>query len=74
MTVRHYNDLTNEAIHLPVDERIQLVECILDSLEANGPHTQTGWSQDMKDRISAFRLGGVEAMDFSDYLKKYEVK
>lgn len=74
MTVRHYNDLMAEAIHLPAEQRIKLVERILDSLEANGPHTETGWSQDMKDRISAFRLGGVEAMDFGDYLRKYEVK
>ena len=54
--------------------RMKLVESILDSLDANGAHTETGWSQDMKDRISAFRLGGVEAMDFSDYLRKYEMK
>lgn len=74
MTVRHYIDLTAEAVHLPADQRIKLVERILDSLDAHGAHTETGWSQDVKDRISAFRLGGVEAMDFGDYLRKYEVK
>lgn len=73
MTTR-FHDLATQANHLPPDERIKLVESVLDSLDANGPHTEKGWSQDMKNRISAFRLGGVEAMDFSDYLRKYEEK
>ncbi|MEQ1695162.1 MAG: addiction module protein [Hyphomicrobiaceae bacterium] len=73
MTIR-LNEVTTQALHLSADDRITLIEAIMRSLEVDGPNTEQGWSQDIKDRISAFRLSGIETVDFGDYLRKYEVK
>ena len=64
--------LTRDAVGLPFDERVALVEAVMVSLDADS--FDGVWSQEMRQRLVAYRIGGIEAQDFGDYLKKYEVK
>jgi hypothetical protein len=68
----HVSKLTQDAMALPFDERVALIEAVMVSLDADS--LDGVWSQEMRQRLIAYRIGGIEAQDFGDYLKKYEVK
>lgn len=60
--------LTDEARALPPAERAELVEGILDSLDAADPRLDRLWAGEAADRLAAYRRGEVAAVDLRDVL------
>lgn len=64
-------ELTEQASLLPPIERAELVEGILQSLDATDPSLDRLWSEEAKDRLAAYRRGEVEALDFDEMVAKH---
>jgi putative addiction module component (TIGR02574 family) len=64
-------ELTEQASLLPPIERVELVEGILQSLDATDPSLDQLWSEEAKDRLAAYRRGEVEAVGFDEILAKH---
>lgn len=64
--------LAEGAMALSYDDRVKLIETVLVSLDSD--HLDKVWNQETRNRLLAYRMNGIEAQDFSDYLKKYDVK
>ena len=63
--------LTEQASLLAPIERAELVEGILQSLDATDPNLDQLWAEEAKDRLAAYRRGEVEALDFDETLAKH---
>jgi putative addiction module component (TIGR02574 family) len=57
--------LTEQASFLPPIERAELVEGILQSLDATDPNLDQLWAEEAQDRLAAYRRGELEALDFT---------
>jgi len=55
---------------LPPEERIALVEDVLDSLDRADPGIDQLWAREAADR-AAYRRGEIAAKDLSDVVAKY---
>jgi putative addiction module component (TIGR02574 family) len=64
--------LTEQARALPPQDRIALVEDVLDSLDRADPDIDRLWAQEASDRLAAYRRGELAAKDLSDILAKYQ--
>jgi len=62
-----------QAIQLPPDERLALVEQILDSLDKPDPSLDVLWAAEADDRLAAHRWGEIRAVTLSEVLAKYQV-
>jgi putative addiction module component (TIGR02574 family) len=56
--------LTEEASLLPPIDRAELVEGILQSLDATDPNLDQSWAEEAKDRLAAYRRSELDALDF----------
>jgi putative addiction module component (TIGR02574 family) len=63
--------LTEQASLLPPVERAELVEGILQSLDATDPNLDQLWVEEAQDRLAAYRRGELAALDFDETLAKY---
>jgi Putative addiction module component len=63
--------LTEQASSLPPIERAELVEGILQTLDAADPNLDQLWVEEAKDRLAAYRRGEIEALDFDETLAKH---
>ncbi len=63
--------LTEETSLLPPIERAELVEGILESLDATDPNLDRLWAEEAKDRLAAWRRGELEALDFDETLARH---
>lgn len=63
--------LTEQARALPQQDRIALVEDVLDSLDQTDPGTDRLWAQEASDRLAAYRRGEIAATDLHDIIAKY---
>ncbi len=61
------------AVQLPPDERMALVERILDSLDEPDPTLDALWAKEADDRLAAYRRGEIRAVALSDVVAKYQV-
>jgi putative addiction module component (TIGR02574 family) len=66
--------LAKEAIALRPAERIRLVETILYSLDKIDPDIEKSWITEAEDRYEAYKRGELEAIDWEEIRKKYEVE
>ena len=64
-------ELTEQASLLPPIERAELVEGILETLDATDPSLDQLWAEEAKDRLAAYRRGELEALDLDEILAKY---
>ncbi len=62
--------LAEEAKKLSPQEQAELVEDILQNLEATDPHLDQLWVQGARDRLEAYRSGELGAQDFASTLSK----
>ncbi|MEO8020768.1 addiction module protein [Polaromonas sp.] len=62
-----------QAVQLPPDERLALVEKILDSLDVPDPSLDGLWATETDDRLAAYRRGEIRAVTLSEVLAKYQV-
>jgi len=65
--------LSAQAVKLPPEERMEVVERILDSLDEPDAALDALWTKEADDRLSAYRRGEVKAVALSDVIAKYQV-
>lgn len=63
--------LIEQARALPAEDRIALVEDVLDSLDHADPSIDRLWAREAVDRVAAYRRGELAAKDLSDIVAKY---
>ena len=65
--------LSAQVLQLPPDERLALVEHILDSLDVPDPSLDALWAAEAGDRLAAYRRGEIRAITLTEVLAKYQV-
>ena len=63
--------LIERARALTPEDRIALVEDVLDSLDRSDPDIDRLWTQEATDRLVAYRRGELGAKDLSEVFAKY---
>lgn len=66
--------LIAQAAQLPPEERMAVVERILDSLDEPDASMDALWAREAEDRLAAWRRGEVRAVALSEVIAKYSVK
>ena len=64
--------LRAQAAQLAPEERIQLVERILNSLDQPDAALGVLWANEASDRLAAYRRGEIKAVGLSDVIAKYQ--
>ena len=62
-----------QAMQLPPEDRMALVEHLLDSLDEPDPSLDALWAKEADDRLAAYRRGEISAVALSDVIAKYQV-
>ena len=65
--------LIEQARALSPQDRIALVEEVLDSLDSADPDIDQRWAREASDRLAAYRRGELTAKDLSDIVAKYRM-
>ncbi len=65
--------LSAQAVQLPPNERVALVECILDSLDEPDASLDALWAKEADDRLAAYHRGEIRAVALSEVVAKYQV-
>jgi len=60
--------LSEEARRLSPEERIALVEDLLNSLDPADPEIDKLWAAEARDRLDAYRRGEIEAVTLDEVL------
>ena len=63
--------LGEQARELSPQDRIALVEDVLDSLDQTNPSIDRLWAKEASDRLAAYRRGDISAWDIRDIVAKY---
>jgi len=63
--------LSAQAAKLPPEERVEVVERILDSLDQSDVTLDGLWAKEAADRLAAYRRGEIKAVALSDVITKY---
>ena len=65
--------LSAQAVQLPPEDRMALVERILDSLDEPDASVDALWAKEADDRLTAYQRGEVSAVALSEVIAKYPV-
>lgn len=65
--------ISAQALQLPPNERVALVERILDSLDEPDRSLDALWNQEAQDRLAAYRSGELQSVGLADVIAKYRV-
>ena len=65
--------LSAQVVQLPPEERMQVVERVLDSLHEPDAALDALWAKEADDRLNAYRRGEVKAVALSEVIAKYQV-
>lgn len=65
--------LSAQVVQLPPEERMQVLERILDSLDEPDASLDALWAQEADKRLTAYRRGEVRAVALSEVIAKYQV-
>ena len=65
--------LSAQVTQLPPEERMEMVERILDSLDQPDVTLDALWAKEADDRLAAYRRGEIKAVALSDVIAKYQV-
>ena len=63
-----------QARKLSPDERMELVDDILASVDEPDPTVDRLWAMEAEDRLAAYRRGEIKAVPLQEVLAKYRVK
>jgi putative addiction module component (TIGR02574 family) len=63
--------LGDQARELPPEERIALVEDVLDSLDQTDADIDRLWAREAKERLAAYRRGELAAKGLDEIVAKY---
>lgn len=66
--------LSQQAALLPPVERMELVERILDTLDASDQNLDEQWAREAEDRLIAYRRGEIKALPLGEVLGRYMTK
>jgi putative addiction module component (TIGR02574 family) len=66
--------LCDQALQLPPNERLSLVDQILDTLDACDHSVDSQWAQEAESRLAAYRNGEVHAIPLNEVIAKYVTK
>ncbi|MBE0590358.1 MAG: addiction module protein [Hydrogenophaga sp.] len=64
--------LSAQAMQLPPEERLTLVDELLDTLDVPDAALDALWAKETKSRLAAYRRGEVQALALSDVIAKYQ--
>jgi putative addiction module component (TIGR02574 family) len=64
--------LSAQAMQLPPDERLALVDQLLDSLDEPDASLDALWAKEAESRLAAYRRGEIQAVSLSDVIAKYQ--
>jgi len=64
--------LSAQAMQLPPDERLALVDQLLDTLDEPDATLDALWAKEAESRLAAYRRGEVQALALSDVIAKYQ--
>jgi len=65
--------LSAQVAKLRPEERMEVVERILDSLDEPDATLEALWAAEANDRLAAYRRGEIKAVALSDVIAKYQV-
>nr|WP_315489601.1 addiction module protein [uncultured Rhodoferax sp.] len=65
--------LSAQAAKLPPEQRMEVVERILDSLDEPDAALDALWAKEADDRLAAYRRGELKAVGLSEVIAKYQV-
>ncbi|MES2879251.1 MAG: addiction module protein [Pseudomonadota bacterium] len=65
--------LSAQVVQLPPEERMQVVERILDSLDEPDASLEALWAEEADKRLTAYRRGEIRAVALSEVIAKYQV-
>jgi putative addiction module component (TIGR02574 family) len=63
--------LSDAARNLSPDERLELVDQILESLDEPNSELDVLWAKEAEDRLVAYRRGDLQAIPMTEVLAKY---
>lgn len=63
--------ILNQALALSVQERIELVDKLLESLGLSNEDVNNIWAAEAEDRVHMYEQGKIAARPVSETLKKY---
>lgn len=66
--------LSAQAMQLPPDERLALVDQLLHTLDEPDASLDALWAKEAESRLAAYRRGELQAATLSDVIAKYQVK
>jgi putative addiction module component (TIGR02574 family) len=61
--------LLEEALALPVNERADLVERLLSSLDPVEPEIEKRWAKEVEDRIDALERGNLKTISAEEFFR-----
>lgn len=65
--------LCAQVVQLPPEERMQVVERILDSLDEPDASLDALWAKEADNRLAAYRRGEVRTVTLSEVIAKHQV-
>ena len=66
--------LCDQALQLPPEERMALVDQILDTLDERDSLLDVQWAQEAESRLAAYRRGEVQAIPLNEVIAKYQAQ
>jgi len=66
--------IRDQASQLPPEERMALVDQILDTLDERDSALDSQWAHEAESRLAAYRRGEVQAIPLNEVIAKYQVK
>lgn len=64
-------EVIEQARLLPVLERIEVVEALLATIDEADAEIDRLWTAEAEERLAAYRLGEIEAVDIEEVLAKH---
>lgn len=64
--------LSAQAMQLPPEERLALVDELLNTLDVPDAAIDSLWAKEAESRLAAYRSGEVQAVALSDVIAKYQ--
>jgi putative addiction module component (TIGR02574 family) len=64
--------LSAQAMQLPPEERLALVDELLDTLDVPDASLDALWGKEAESRLAAYRRGEIQAASLSDVIAKYQ--
>ena len=65
--------ISKQARNLSSDERLELVDDLLASLDEGDAKIDALWAKEAEDRLAAYRRGEIKAIPLQEVLAKYRV-